>query len=321
MSLGKNKILAQSAAGGLVNTENFAPVLYTGNGSTQSISTVGFQPDLVWIKPRSIADNHNLFDSIRGATKQLVSNSMTAESTQANTLTSFDSNGFTTGPDNNTNTNNATHVAWCFKGGGAAVSNTNGTISSQVSANVDSGFSIVKYTGNGTQGADFGHGLSTAPEMVIFKRLEAPVNHWFVYHKDLTAGHYITLDQSNAEADFALFNDDVPDSTTFPLSNNAGVNSNAIGYIAYCWTSITGYSSIGTYTGNNTTNVVTTGFQPRFVMVKASSHTSSWYIVDSTRTDDKFLSPNLTAIEYTDAGKINFTSIDDGAKIEIILNK
>ena len=130
---------------------------------------------MVWIKPRSIADNHNLFDSIRGTTKQLISNNTAAESTQPNTLTSFDSNGFSIGSDNNINTNNATHVAWCWKAGGAAVTNTNGTINSQVSANADAGFSIATYTGVGYPNnttATVGHGLNSPPELVIIKKIK-----------------------------------------------------------------------------------------------------------------------------------------------------
>ena len=146
----------------------FNPVLYTGNGATQSITGVGFQPDWVWIKDRTNAYGHDLYDVIRTATYRIQSNDASAEST-ASGLTSFNSDGFTLGSYIGNNTNTANYVSWNWLANGAGVSNTAGTISSTVSANTAAGFSIVKFTGNGTGGATIGHGLGKKPNVIIMK--------------------------------------------------------------------------------------------------------------------------------------------------------
>lgn len=305
-------------AAGITATVNFSPVLYTGNGSSQVVTGLDFQPDLVWIKPRSIADNHNLFDSIRGTTKQLISNNTAAESTQPNTLTSFDSNGFSIGSDNNINTNNATHVAWCWKAGGAAVTNTNGTINSQVSANADAGFSIATYTGVGYPNnttATVGHGLNSPPELVIIKKLNstnAGLGSWVVGTEYAGSGWdgsmYLNSSGAYYNAINYFWNGD-PTSSVVKLKNDWFVNGNNNPYVMYSFHSVDGYQKIGTYTSAYpSTTSVNVGFQPRFVMIKSYNQARNWVIHDSARTDDKQLYPNLSNAEADTGTQLQFTS-------------
>jgi hypothetical protein len=294
----------------------FPLIQYNGTPTNVNFLGMAFAPDLIWVKNRTTSVNHNIVDSVRGlgdnVFKVLFSNTTDAENTTTyNNVLSLDSNGFTIqGAGSTTNTNGDDYVAWCWKAGGAAVSNTDGTITSTVSANPDAGFSIVKYQANSTQGATIGHGLSSAPEMIITKEFTGP-RVWCVYHKDLTnSGYYLELNTTSGELNsLNTAYAGVPTSSTYSVGSSSVVNNPSTdSYIAYCFHSVDGYQKVGSYLGNNTTNVVTTGFQPRFVMVKASSHASSWYIVDSSRTDANFLSPDLSNAEYADAGKINFTS-------------
>jgi len=281
MSLGKSKILSQGAVGGVVGTDNFNTVLYTGNGGTQSINTVGFQPDFVWTKMRSSVNNHQLFDSVRGVTKELESNTTAGEATNANSLTAFNSNGFTLGSSNNENQSGKTYVAWNWKAGGAAVSNTSGSITSQVSANTDAGFSIVEFTtsSNGT----IGHGLSAAPQLIITK-LYTRIGSWSTYSEPTGNTKYLQLDSGNAAATgTGRWNSTTPSASTFVLGSDFGSGHACI---CYCFTSIPGYQMIGSYTGSGVSGKsVTTGFQPRFLMIKGINFGNGyWFILDNQRT-------------------------------------
>ncbi len=179
----------------------FTAVTYTANASTQNITGLLFQPDFVWTKSRANAYNHNNYDVIRGATVNLGTNQTRAESTDVNSLSSFNTDGFTLKYNEDSNyTNGSTAVAWCWKANGAGVSNTAGSISSTVSANTTSGFSIVSYTGNGTGGATVGHGLGVAPKMIITKnRSNATATNWTVYHASLSTNNQITLNQTDGQ--------------------------------------------------------------------------------------------------------------------------
>jgi hypothetical protein len=268
--------------------------LYTGNGSTNVITNgvagQSFQPDLVWVKNRNTTDFHILQDSVRGTGKELFSNATGAEESYANSLTSFNSNGFTLGsrlPPNNTG---SPYVAWQWKAGGAAVTNTAGTISSQVSANTTSGFSIVTYTGTGSNGATVGHGLGVAPRMVIVKE-RGNANVWGVGSSSLTSwAYHLRLNSTNAESNADNFwNSTAPTSSVFTLGDVTAVNRSGGTYVAYCWTPIAGYSAFGSYTGNGSTDgpFIYTGFRPRFIMVKASSFSTSstvWTLFDTSRS-------------------------------------
>ena len=168
------------------STDYFNTKLYTGNGGTNALTGVGFEPSLTWIKQRNGTENHALFDAVRGATKEISSNRTNVESTVATSLTGFDSDGFTLGSWSRTNNNNDTYASWNWKANGAGSANTDGSISSTVSANTTSGFSIVKYTGTGAN-ATVGHGLNSVPKMILVKNTQSAYE-WIIGHSDLASG-------------------------------------------------------------------------------------------------------------------------------------
>jgi len=292
----------------------FNTVLYTGNGGTQSIDNVGFSPDLVWLKQRDGARDNALFDTVRGATKQLSSNSSAAESTQATMLTSFDSDGFTVGSDNPANISGGSFVAWCWDAGSSTVSNTDGTITSTVRANPASGFSIVSYVGTGTT-STIGHGLSSAPDMIITKNRDI-VDGWFTYHSSLGSDQYMNF-WTTAAAGTTLsdyWGPNEPTSSVFGIGTYGGNNTNGNNYIAYCFSEVAGYSKFGSYTGNGSTSgpTVTTGFTPAFVMMKRTNSTSNWLMFDRTRGVDDNLNDNYL---YANASGVEGTSSTLGIEI------
>jgi hypothetical protein len=282
----------------VVPSEHFNTVTYAGDYTTSnSITGVGFSPDFVWIKDRGLTTaynySHALFDTVRGAGKWISSDRTNAENDYGTGTTSpfrsFDSDGFTVGQNYNTNEVDPVadyFVSWNWKANGAGVSNTNGTITSTVSANADAGFSIVKYTGTGSA-ATIGHGLSKAPEMIMVKHLTS-TGHWTVYNKDLHASapedYYMYLSATNAAADYNMWNDTAPTSSVFSV-NGAENGTNNSSYIAYCFHSVEGYSKVGSYTGNGSTDgtFVHCGFRPAYVMVKKSSDAGNWAILDDKR--------------------------------------
>jgi hypothetical protein len=288
----------------------FNTVLYTGTGSSLGVTGVGFQPDLVWIKCRSNARNHKLTDAVRGVTKAWSSNdAANGESTDANGLTAFNSDGFTVGTDAIYNTSTNTYVAWNWKANGAGSSNTSGTISSTVSVNTTSSCSIVKYAGNGSSGATVGHGLGVVPNMIIVKRLDingAASPNSIVYHVSIGNTKGLVLDTTNAAQTLTGFwNDTTPSSTVFTVGNDANTNRNTNNYIAYCFAPVAGYSAFGSYTGNGSTDgpFVYLGFRPEYVMVKRTDTTGAWVIWDSARDTynvaEKGLLANSSVVEDT----------------------
>lgn len=301
----------------------FNTVLYTGNGSTgHAITGVGFQPDWTWIKGRSYAGYNYLVDSVRGYTERLFSNLSDGASVEANTVTSSDSDGFTLGSDAGVNNNTSTYVAWNWKAGGTAVSNTDGTITSSVSANTDAGFSIVSYTGNATA-STIGHGLNKTPSMVIVKE-RGGARPWVTYHASNTSApetDYLRLNETNGTADFDMWNDTAPTSSVFSVSSYDWVNNNASPFIAYCFAEIEGYSKFGSYTGNGSTDgtFVYTGFRPAWLMVKRTDTLCSWVIVDAVRDPQnvagKRIFADSSASEYTNVDNPDFVS--NGFKVRI----
>jgi hypothetical protein len=295
-------------------------VSYGYDGTPTNVSFVGtsFEPDFVWIKNRDAAQQHGLFDSVRGADKWLHSETNQAEQTYGGGygITSFDSNGFTIGNGTAINATNESIVAWCWKAGGTAVSNTDGSVTSSVSANQGAGFSIVKYTGTLTSAGTIsvGHGLSSAPELIISKRTDSTGN-WRIRPFFLNNNPYDYLEfDTGALAQFNASDGtmSLPTSTTFDNSWNSALGG-AGDVIAYCFHSVDGYQKVGSYSGTGASgNVVTTGFQPRFVMMKAYSTTSDWFIIDSTRStsDPRVanLRPNNTNTEANASSGLNFTS-------------
>ena len=284
--------------------------LYTGTGSTLSITNSGFQPDFTWIKSRSSgAQWHALFDIIRGTDNRLFSNTTDAQDTTANTLTAFNSNGFTLGSQAGQNTNGGSYVAWQWKANGSGSSNTAGSITSTVSANTSAGFSVVTYTGTGAN-ATVGHGLGVAPQMVIVKNRQTAGTSWKVYHIGLTSAAYaMELETTGAEASTpACWNSTAPTSTVVNLGSNAGVNQSSITHVMYCFAPIAGYSKFGKYTGNGSTDgpFVYCGFRPKYVMIKRTDTTGNWIVHDTARSPYNVtkadLFPNLSNAEETTNG-------------------
>jgi hypothetical protein len=291
--------------------EYFNTVLYTGNASTNAITGVGFQPDWVWIKSRSNTYFHRVFDAVRGATKALYTNDTLAEETKTGELTSFDSDGFSLGGDTGANGSGATFVAWNWKANGAGVSNTDGTITSTVSVNTTSGFSIVNWTSTGSN-ATVGHGLGVAPAMVIVKGRSA-TSQWFTWHTSLTSGAYaLILNLTDAQDSYpTVFNSTTPTSSVFSVGTSL---TNGTTAVAYCFAPVAGYSAFGSYTGNGSADgtFVFTGFRPRWVMLKRTDAGDGWLIRDSIRNPynvtNLALLANESTAEYVDTTLIDFTS-------------
>ena len=277
----------------------FNTVLYAGNSSTQSITGVGFQPDWTWIKNRSDSRKHNLYDAVRGVTKRLVSNDNGEEDTASNGLTSFDSDGFTSGSEQDTNHSGNNFVSWNWKTqGGAGSSNEDGSINTtSTSVSQTAGVSISKFTATGSA-ATVGHGLGVAPKMVIVKDLDAADN-WYTYHNSIGNTKAIYLDLTNAEsgASTNFWNDTSPTSSVFSIASAFNTNSQ----IAYCFADVQGFSKLSSYTGNGNADgtFVYTGFKPAMVLQKMSSSAGySWHIFDNKRDTynpiDKRLFPDAT---------------------------
>jgi len=296
-------------------SEHFNTVLYTGTGNaSRTISGAGFAPDLLWGKIRSTANNHFWFDTLRGANR-LISNSSGAEADYSTWFSTLTSDGFTTGTTNANSMNqlNATFVSWFWKANGSGSSNTNGSINSTVSANTDAGFSIVSYTGTGSN-ATVGHGLSKAPEMIIVKRRSA-VDGWGVYHSGVGATKVTNLDESGASYTYSTgWNNTAPTSSVFSVGTWGGSNASSSTYIAYAFHSVDGYSKVGSYVGNGNADgtFVYTGFRPAYVMIKnATSSGTHWLIWDKNRSgyndDNTPLYGDLNNGEGT-GGSVDLTS-------------
>ena len=272
----------------------FNTVLYTGNGSSQSITGVGFQPDWVWIKQRNEARSHSIFDVIRGVQVQLKSNDGDAETTASSFLTAFGTDGFTYGSSDNGNKSSSTYVSWNWKAGGSASSNTDGSITTSVSANTTAGFSIVSWTGNGTDGASIGHGLVN-PNLSIIKRRDGSGHSWNVNGHPNTAlfandGDTLNLDNTNALSNSSTKEIDLStDSGTTCTFVDAGndINLNSGTFIGYFFKNIKGYSQVGSYTGNGNADgpFIYTGFKPAWLLLTNSGGAGgyNWYIMDNKR--------------------------------------
>ena len=277
--------------------------LYTGTGATQSISNavngVSMQPDWVWIKSRSNTLNSGLMDSVRGPTKLLISNATNAEQTLTDELTSFNSNGFSLGVSSNGYTNYSpyTYVAWQWKAGGTAVSNTAGSITSSVSANTTAGFSVVTYTGTGVA-ATVGHGLGVKPSMIILKNRSGVYDWptWSQYLPNPTTQHF-WLNATNAAQTSSSFNSTQPTSSVFNIGTTSEANGNTNNFVAYCFAAVAGYSAFGSYTGNGSADgpFVFTGMRPRFIMWKRTDTTSGWSMHDTSRDPYNISTNNLFA--------------------------
>ena len=295
------------------STDYFNTKLYTGNGSTNAITGVGFQPDLIWIKERSSTSSHNLVDAVRGVTKRISSDSTNAEETLSGIVSSFDSDGFTNGADNGVNENSQTYASWNWKANGQGSSNSDGSINSTVSANTTAGFSIVKWTGTGAN-ATVGHGLGQALDMVIVKNRDDS-DDWITWHNALAGSEFIRLNLNNAKATGATrWNSTIPTSSVFSLGSSNGSNGNGDDMIAYCFAEKTGFSKFGSYTGIDASDntFVYCGFAPSWIMFKRTDSANSWGIFDNKRDA---LNPNQAVLDAE-----NNNAESSGADVDFLSN-
>jgi len=301
----------------------FNTLLYTDNGANRTLTGVGFQPDWVWIKTRNHGNSHNIFDAVRGANKNIRSNSTAAEVTTTDTLTAFTSDGFSLGVDASgygVNYDNKNEVAWNWKAGGAGSSNTDGSITTTVSANTTAGFSIVKWTaGSGVSG--IGHGLGVVPKLIICKDLSAS-SAWTVGSDLLNDwGGYLGLQSTNAlNSETRMYKPSGYSSPTASLfyQDHSAFGSAGENMIAYCFAEKKGFSKFGSYAGNGNADgaFVYTGFKPAMVLFKQSSASGEkWYIYDNKRNafniTNSVLFPNASDAE---------SSATTGAPIDMLSN-
>jgi len=304
--------LTAAAPGLATANQGFDVVTYSGNGGSQSISSLAFQPDFVWIKSRTSDDSPHLYDSIRGTPR--LSSAATNSEYDNGDFSSFDSAGFTvTGGKNQTNGSSKNYVAWCWRAGGTASSNTSGTITSSVSVNTTYGFSICTYTGNNTSGATVGHSLNAVPALIILKDRSSAYN-WQVYHKSFAGTSNGIVLNSNSGIDSgsgAVWNSTTPTSTVFSIGNSVGVNKSGDNYVAYVWSEVAGFSKFGSFTGASTVTVAT-GFKPKYILIKNTTTSGSWSIFDGARDSDGEINHRIYANESGPEGTNivigNFTS-------------
>ncbi len=315
----------------------FDTLIWTGNNTVRTISGLEFKPDFVWVKCRSTTHDHQMTDSVRGTSKALAANTTGVEedwdvlySGNNKGMGDYINGGFILDDDgNNARYNNTgqTYVAWCWKGGGAAVSNSDGTITSSISVNQEAGFSIVSYTGNGTAGATVGHGLGKKPAWIILIRRDSADNR-YIYHQFMNQGsnpeqYYSELNfHAGATDSNKIHNDTAPTTSVFSLSNDNASNGNTYPYIAYCWAEIPGYSKFGEYraTGfDNNGPYINLGFRPAWVMIKSMSLSNSdWMIFDNKRNTVNPVNTHLAANQNHADGTDTYEVVDflaDGFRV------
>jgi len=289
---------------------HFESKIYTGNGGTINITGMGFQPDFSWLKCRSIAYHHRLYDAVRGVTKSLRTDTTSAESTHAGEgLTAFNSDGMTIIQGSNTeyNNNNQTYCTWNWKAGGAGSANTDGDINSTASANTAAGFSVVKWTGNGSNSnQEIGTGLSEELKFVIAKSLATGggTDNWLIYFNGVTDAQDNCFLFTNAAKTTSASGGTPNKGTTAGRlllkagsSSNANINTNALNYIAYCFAEKKGFSKFSTYKGNGNADgtFVYTGFKPAFILVKGITFADNWTLWDNKRGPINVVQPMLRA--------------------------
>ena len=325
------------ASASTLANKNMDISLWTGNdtGTTRNLTNAGgFQPDFVWIKDRTTAYDHTLYDSVRGAgnVNSLYSNTTGAQGSGDELtygyLSAFNNDGFQVSSGAApglqryflVNKLNDAYVGWQWRANGAAVTNTAGSISSQVSANTSAGFSIVTYTGTGAN-ATVGHGLGVAPRMIITKN-RTDSSGWRVYNANLSSvSNVIYLNATLAQtSEPSAFNSTAPTSSVFSVGASGDTNGNGKSQLAYCFAPVAGYSAFGSYTGNGSADgpFVFTGFRPRYVLVKRTDASSNWYVLDSARNTfnlaNNMLCPNLSAAEFS-SSENNEDFLSNGFKL------
>jgi len=290
---GFKALCTQNLPAPLVTKSNtvFDTILYSGNNSTQSITSLAFNPDMVWSKCRNVGRSHRLSDAIRGSNVDLYTDTTASDNFYGSgSITAFTANGFNL--DNSAssqyNTSGETYVSWCWDAGTSTVSNTQGSITSQVRANVSAGFSVVTWTGTGAN-ATIGHGglLNLGNGMIIVKNRTSSATNWRVYHSALGSTKTIFLSLTNApDTSIAYWNNTSPTSTVFSVGYDDGINGSGNAMVAYCFAPVVGYSSFGSYTGNGSTDgpFVYTGFKVKWLMIKRTDSTSNWFMIDASRS-------------------------------------
>ena len=282
----------------------FNTKLYTGTGSSNALTGVGFQPDWTWIKERGGANAHKLTDSTRGATKAVVIDTNAAETTDSNGLTAFGSDGFTVGSDAVYNNSSDTYASWNWRlNGGTEVSNGTGGIASTVQVDPSGGFSLVKYSGTGSA-STVGHGLSSAPTWIFAKNTTATAG-WIIYTTFMTGSYYMSIDAGGMGADSSMWNN--TNSTSSVFSVGTATNTNGGTMLAYCWANVEGYIKSGSYEGNGNVDgsFVYCGFRPAFIICKSIDSGTSWQLFDDKRVgynvdNNRFLVDTNVAEATTD---------------------
>ena len=304
--------------------KHFKTVLYTGTNTNRSVTGVGFKPGFVWTKERNGTEVPAFYDEVRKPPNVLYSSETNSEENNSGYLYSFDDDGFTVGTADLSNNAGGEYVAWCWKAGGAAVPNTEGSITAQVSANQTAGFSIAKWTGTGANGT-IGHGLSTAPEIMFVKGLDN-TDHWFVYSSSLTTSQYLYLNLTSTIASGAnAWNSTAPTNSVFSIGDDGGVNGSSNDYIAYCWHGVEGFSKFGTFEGSDNADgaFVYLGFKPALVIAKniqtaytvGGSVATSWGMWDSSRMPNNPAGNPLWAnLDSTETTRGNGSSANTGGE-------
>ncbi len=292
---------------------HFQPTVYEGNGTAigsggktvTQVENSTFQPDLVWVKNMDTNGNeHDLYDAVRGTTETIHSSANSAESTQSEGLTAFNSNGFTVGNRGEVNTSGDDHVAWQWKANGSGSSNTDGDITSTVSANATAGFSIVTYTGNGSASQTIGHGLGLVPRLIFSKRRDSSGSNWSVYSAATGINQVWNLNSASAPTSNTEQYTANPTSSVYTIGDGGDINTNTGTYVAYCFADVEGYCKIGTYEGNGSTDgpFVYTGLKPRYLLVRRYDGADGWNVIDTARGKGNFGSPAGTAGDNPTAG-------------------
>ena len=305
------------------NPELFFQIkLYTGTGSELSITLDGdtdMQPDWVWIKERNGATNQMLTDSVRGATKTLHSQNTDAESTDAQALKSFDSDGFTVGTNGDVNTNTDTYVSWNWKAGGSASNNTDGNKTISLSVNTTAGFSVGTYAGTG-QDSTIGHGLGAVPDWLMIKNRSSGSRKWQLWHKNLTGTNkYLAIDRSDAElTDSASWDNTAHTSSVWNTYGSGEANQNGENFVCYAWKPIKGFSKFGSYKGQGNSDgpMIYTGFKPAWIMTKQIDGSSSWIVHDNKRDPINPIDEFFTVEEGDAVGDLDsFDLLSNGFKV------
>ena len=310
-------------------SDYFNTKLYTGNGGTQSITGVGFAPNWVWIKDRGDTGYHQVLDTVRGATKYISTNTDSVEATEAAGLTSFNSDGFSLG--NNTNYNSGdprTYVSWNWKAGTSVSGTTTGSGTGKAytgSVNTDAGFSIIRHLGNDTAGHTIPHHLGAVPKMIIGHGVSgSDATSWTVYHHTLGNTHTISLNETGAAVDSAVWNDTTPTSSVISLGSSGNVNDADDAFILYSFAEKQGYSKISSYIGNGNADgtFVYTGFKPAFVIRKVTDASSDWIMQDNKRSESggsnqirNYLFPNSNQAEVSNQDYFNIDFLSNGFKM------